>query len=371
MTVGELFRLDGRTAIVTGASSGLGVAFAQALARRAPTSSWLLAGSSDWKKTAGMVRDCGRRALVVEADVADPDDCQRVVDAGMAEFGRVDILVNNAGVGTAVPATRETADEFRAVIDLNLNGSYWMAQACGRVMQPGSSIINISSVLALTTAGLPQAAYSASKAGLLGLTRDLAQQWTGRKGIRVNAIAPGFFDSEMTAQYPPEYLESMERPDPRRASWRSRRTRCDGGLPRVRCGGLHHRTNAAGRRRPDDHLDRVGLRTASNGRDVGRSYPAAATHQHGAGIHPARCLCRIEPRVARPVASIGIPALARIGIHDRRLSGCRHGQRAGCSSSPTVEQQLTPTAITSGTSRGKGEGLRQRFAEAASSPRNS
>jgi NAD(P)-dependent dehydrogenase (short-subunit alcohol dehydrogenase family) len=92
---------------------------------------------------------------------------------------------------------------------VNLNGSYWMAQACGRIMQPGSSITNISSVLALTTAGLPQAAYSASKAGLLGLTRDLAQQWTGRKGIRVNAIAPGYFPSEMTDQYVEGYLDSM------------------------------------------------------------------------------------------------------------------------------------------------------------------
>jgi NAD(P)-dependent dehydrogenase (short-subunit alcohol dehydrogenase family) len=85
-----------------------------------------------------------------------------------------------------------------------------MAQACGRVMQPGSSIINISSVLGITTAGLPQAAYAASKAGLIGLTRDLAQQWTGRKGIRVNAVAPGFFASEMTEQYPPGYLESQQ-----------------------------------------------------------------------------------------------------------------------------------------------------------------
>jgi NAD(P)-dependent dehydrogenase (short-subunit alcohol dehydrogenase family) len=82
-----------------------------------------------------------------------------------------------------------------------------MAQACGRVMQPGSSIINISSVLGITTARLPQAAYAASKAGLIGLTRDLAQQWTGRKGIRVNALAPGFFASEMTDQYPDGYLE--------------------------------------------------------------------------------------------------------------------------------------------------------------------
>jgi NAD(P)-dependent dehydrogenase (short-subunit alcohol dehydrogenase family) len=85
-----------------------------------------------------------------------------------------------------------------------------MAQSCGRVMKPGSSIVNISSVLGLTTAGLPQAAYAASKAGLIGLTRDLAQQWTGRKGIRVNALAPGFFASEMTEQYPPGYLESQQ-----------------------------------------------------------------------------------------------------------------------------------------------------------------
>jgi NAD(P)-dependent dehydrogenase (short-subunit alcohol dehydrogenase family) len=76
-------------------------------------------------------------------------------------------------------------------------------------MTQGSSIVNISSVLGLTTAGLPQAAYSASKAGLIGLTRDLAQQWTGRKGIRVNALAPGFFASEMTDTYPEGYIESM------------------------------------------------------------------------------------------------------------------------------------------------------------------
>jgi NAD(P)-dependent dehydrogenase (short-subunit alcohol dehydrogenase family) len=84
-----------------------------------------------------------------------------------------------------------------------------MAQECGRVMRPGSSIINISSVLGITTAGLPQAAYSSSKAGLIGLTRDLAQQWTGRKGIRVNAIAPGFFQSEMTGQYTEDYIATQ------------------------------------------------------------------------------------------------------------------------------------------------------------------
>jgi NAD(P)-dependent dehydrogenase (short-subunit alcohol dehydrogenase family) len=132
-----------------------------------------------------------------------------VVDAAMNEFGHVDVLVNNAGKGTAVPATRETPDQFREVIDINLNGCYWMAQACGRVMLPGSAIINVASVVALTSGRLPQAAYSASKAGLTGLTRDLAVQWTGRKGIRVNALAPGFFPSEMTDQFPDGYIESQ------------------------------------------------------------------------------------------------------------------------------------------------------------------
>jgi NAD(P)-dependent dehydrogenase (short-subunit alcohol dehydrogenase family) len=106
-------------------------------------------------------------------------------------------------------ATRETPDEFRAVVDINLNGSYWAAQACGRVMAPGSAIVNVASILGLTTAGLPQAAYSASKAGVMGLTRDLAQQWGPRKGIRVNALAPGFFKSEMTDQYKPDYLDAV------------------------------------------------------------------------------------------------------------------------------------------------------------------
>src|SRR3546814_8221115 len=128
----------------------------------------------------------------------------------MAVFVRVNILVNNAGIGTACPATTEMVEQFTQVFDVNLNGCYWMAQACGRVMGQGSSIINISSVLGLTTAGLPQAAYAASKAGLNGLTRDLAQQWTGRKGIRVNSIAPGFFTSELTDQYPPGYLETHQ-----------------------------------------------------------------------------------------------------------------------------------------------------------------
>jgi NAD(P)-dependent dehydrogenase (short-subunit alcohol dehydrogenase family) len=209
VSVLDLFRLDGRVVIVTGASSGLGVSFAQAFAEAGAD---LMLGArrvERLKETAALVEAAGRRASTRKTDVADPEQCQQLVDAAMAQFGRVDVLINNAGVGTAVPATRESAEEFRAVIDVNLNGSYWMAQACGRVMKPGSAIINIASVLGLTTGGLPQAAYSASKAGVMGLTRDLAQQWSGRKGIRVNALAPGFFASEMTDELKPGYLDSL------------------------------------------------------------------------------------------------------------------------------------------------------------------
>src|SRR5690242_20786089 len=209
MTVPDMFRLDGRVAIVTGASSGLGVAFAQGLAEAGADVVLGARRADRLADTARLVEAAGRRAVTVATDVSDPDSCTALVAAAMEELGRVDVLVNNAGIGTAVPATRETPEQFREVIDVNLNGCYWMAQACGRVMQPGSSIINISSILGLTTAGLPQAAYTASKAALIGLTRDLAQQWTGRRGIRVNALAPGFFSSEMTDQYPPGYLEGQ------------------------------------------------------------------------------------------------------------------------------------------------------------------
>jgi NAD(P)-dependent dehydrogenase (short-subunit alcohol dehydrogenase family) len=212
MTILDLFRIDDRVAIVTGASSGLGVGFSQALAEAGAD---VVLGARREHKLAGtraLVESAGRKSLSVRTDVTSPEDCRALVDAAVDTFGRVDILINNAGAGTAVPATRETPEQFRSVIDLNLNGCYWMAQACAKVMQPGSTIVNISSILGLTTAGLPQAAYASSKAGLIGLTRDLAQQWTGRKGIRVNALAPGFFESEMTDQYQAGYLENTAIP---------------------------------------------------------------------------------------------------------------------------------------------------------------
>jgi NAD(P)-dependent dehydrogenase (short-subunit alcohol dehydrogenase family) len=205
----DRFRLDGRTVIITGASAGVGVNFAIAAAQAGANVALGARRVDKLDETRQMVERVGGRATAIQTDVSDPAQCATLVNESIRAFGRVDVLVNNAGVGTAVPASRETPEQFRAVIATNLAGCYWMAQECGRVMKPGSSIINISSVLGLTTAGLPQAAYSASKAGLIGLTRDLAQQWMKRRGIRVNAIAPGFFRSEMTDQYDPGYLEEQ------------------------------------------------------------------------------------------------------------------------------------------------------------------
>ena len=211
MSVLDRFRLDDKVAIVTGASSGLGVAFAKALAEAGADVALGARRVEKLEETKQLVeagRPQGDRRRHRRLEARGLPGARRRRDGGSS--GASTCSSTTPASAPPYPATRETPDEFRKVIDINLNGCYWMAQACGRVMEPGSSIVNISSVLGLTTAGLPQAAYSASKAALIGLTRDLAQQWTGRKGIRVNALAPGFFESEMTDQYPDGYLEGMQ-----------------------------------------------------------------------------------------------------------------------------------------------------------------
>ena len=202
----DLFRLDGKIAVVTGAGSGLGAGFARALAEAG--ADVVVAGRrpAQLEVTAESVTAIGRRCLSVPTDITDPRQCKALVAAAAEAFDQVDILVNNAGVARVVPASADMPDDFRAVIDVNLLGAFWMAQACAAVMPEHSSIINVSSMLGLIKSNLPQAAYAASKAGLIGLTRDLSSQWAGRKGIRVNAIAPGFVDTEMTHDMPAETM---------------------------------------------------------------------------------------------------------------------------------------------------------------------
>lgn len=198
----DQFRLDGKVVIVTGASSGLGAGFAHAVAEAGADVVLAARRTDRLEEVARGVEKLGRRTLCVTTDVTDPASCAEAVRTATDHFGHIDVLINNAGLGSAVPAIRETPEEFRAVVEVNLFGAYWMAQAAARVMARGSSIVNIASVLGLMKSYAPQAAYAAGKAGLIGLTRDLSQQWAARRGIRVNAIAPGYFASEMTENVP-------------------------------------------------------------------------------------------------------------------------------------------------------------------------
>lgn len=209
MGVLDRFKLDGKVAVVTGASSGIGVAYAKALAEAGADVAIGARREDKLQDTMALIEAAGRRGVAKRADITEIEDCRALIDAAMKAFGHVDILVNNAGTGGEYhPATEDPPEHFRSMIDLHINGNYWMAQAAGRVMRPGSSVINISSVMALTTAKMPAAGYSAGKAGLLGLTRDLAAQW-GEKGIRVNAMVLGTFPSEQTEHYSENYKRAV------------------------------------------------------------------------------------------------------------------------------------------------------------------
>ena len=199
-TLNELFSLDGRVAIVTGGSRGLGLEMAEGLAE-AGAALMLCARRDEWLTPA--VNDLRARGFRVEGtlcDVAKAPDVQAVVDKTIAVFGKVDILVNNAGVTWAAEPEAMPLEKWQKVVDVNLTGAFLFAQAAGRDMlaRGWGRIINVASIAGLqaSVAGPHYAPYAATKAGLMGLTRELAATW-GRKGIRVNAIAPGFFHSRL------------------------------------------------------------------------------------------------------------------------------------------------------------------------------
>jgi NAD(P)-dependent dehydrogenase (short-subunit alcohol dehydrogenase family) len=199
-SIQELFTLTGRVAIVTGASRGLGEEMAEGLAE-AGAALMICARREQWlTPTLERFQGLGFRVEAMVANVASPADVQAVVDRTMAAYGRVDVLVNNAGISWGAEPEQMPLDKWQRVIDTNLTGAFLFAQAAGREMlkREYGRIINVASIAGLHAAvhGPHYAAYAASKAGLMGLTRELAASW-GRHNIRVNAIAPGFFHSRL------------------------------------------------------------------------------------------------------------------------------------------------------------------------------
>ena len=199
-TIKELFDLTGRVAIVTGGSRGLGREMAEGLAE-AGAALMLCARREQWlTPTIAEMRERGFSVEGVTCDVSDAEQVLRVVDETLKAYGQVDILINNAGIAWGERPETMTLENWQKVIDINLTGAFLFSQAAGREMLKRNygRIINVASIAGLqsSVAGPSFAGYAASKAGLMGLTRELAATW-GRQGIRVNAIAPGFFHSRL------------------------------------------------------------------------------------------------------------------------------------------------------------------------------
>ena len=191
------FRMDDRVVVITGASSGLGARTARVLASAGAN---VVLAARRREKLQDLAGQIGPRALACPCDVTRGDDLDHLVRTAREQWGRIDVLVNNAGMVDDVAALEESDDRFRQVVDLNLHAAFALSRRVAPTMieQGSGAIVNVASVLGLVGIGrIPSAGYAASKAGLINLTRELAAQWGGH-GLRVNALAPGFFPSELT-----------------------------------------------------------------------------------------------------------------------------------------------------------------------------
>ncbi len=202
--------MQGKTAIVTGASRGIGRAVAAALAKQGANVVINYAGNEKAaEETKAICEGYGAQTLLIQGNVAKAEDCSRIVEETLNTFGTVDILVNNAGITRDNLLMRMSEEDFDQVIDTNLKGTYFMMKAVSRTMMKKryGRIVNMASVVGLI-GNSGQVNYAASKAGVIGMTKSFAREIAAR-GITVNAVAPGFIATDMTAALPSEAAEAI------------------------------------------------------------------------------------------------------------------------------------------------------------------
>lgn len=212
-----MFSLRGKVAVVTGASSGLGVVFAEALAEMGASVELAARRIEKLTEVANRLKSLNVKSRPFQCDVSKQEDVQALVDDVVKNFGRLDIIVNNAGVAAFSPATDISVEEWNKVVSVNLTGVFLCARTAAKQMikQGGGKVVNIASIYGAVGDVFPASPYYATKGAVINMTRDLAVEWAPYK-ISVNAIAPGFFPSEMTEAIfqDPGYLEYIRKQTP-------------------------------------------------------------------------------------------------------------------------------------------------------------